>query len=112
AVLGHAELLADPEQSKAAALQCATRIRKNVEYVTELVDEILDISKIEAGKLEVERVRFALLPELAETIASLQSRATGKGLAFETVFDGDVPESVTSCPKHLRQICSMSSATP
>jgi two-component system CheB/CheR fusion protein len=104
AILGYSELLSSPEQSRAAALSCATRIRKNVEHLTELIDEILDIAKIEAGKLEVDRVQFELLPELAETFALLQSRAEGKGLVFNVVFDGEIPESIKSCPKRLRQI--------
>jgi two-component system CheB/CheR fusion protein len=104
AILGYSELLSNPAQTRIEVLNCATRIRRNVEQLTELIDEILDIAKIEAGKLEVDRVQFELLPELAETFALLQSRAEGKGLAFNVIFDGVIPESVVTCPKRLRQI--------
>lgn len=104
AILGYSELLANAEQSRAESLHAATNIRKNVEHLTELVDEILDIAKIEAGKLEVERIRVALLPELAETFASLQNRAESRSLALDVAFYGEIPEFVTTSPKHLRQI--------
>ena len=104
AILGYAELLANPQQQPQEILQCATRIRKNVEHLTELIDEVLDIAKIEAGKLEIERSRFTLLPELAETFASLRSRALSKALAFDVQFVGDIPESICTCATRLRQV--------
>lgn len=104
AILGYSELLANPEPNKTETLNSVTRIRRNVEHLTELIDEILDIAKIEAGKLDVERVRFALLPELAETFALLQSRAEDKGLTLDVTFSSDIPETMTSCPRRFRQI--------
>lgn len=104
AILGYSELLANPSQSRDEALESASRIRKNVEQLTELIDEILDVAKIEAGKLDVEIARFALLPELAETCALLQSRAEGKGVAFEVTFVGRIPESISSSAQRIRQV--------
>ncbi len=104
AILGYSELLANPNQTSSETLHSATRIRKNVEQLTELIDEILDIAKIEAGKLDIERRRFELLPELAETLASLQVRAESKNLSFDVNFATDIPGFITSCPKRLRQI--------
>ncbi len=104
AILGYSELLAGPEQTKADVLHCTARIQKNIEQLTELIDEILDISKIEAGKLEIDRVQFALLPELSDTFTLLQDRATARDLAFDVDFDGEIPESISACPMRLRQI--------
>lgn len=104
AILGYSEMLASSGHAKAEALHPATRIRRNVEHLTELIDEILDIAKIEADKLEVERIKFALLPELAETYALLESRAEEKSLTLNVAFDGAVPETIESCPRRLRQI--------
>jgi two-component system CheB/CheR fusion protein len=102
AILGYSEQMARPNDNE--AMHCATRIRKNVEQLTELIDEILDIAKIEAGKLDIEKVPFALLPELAETWALLHNRADEKGLQFSVQFASDIPETIVSCPKRLRQI--------
>lgn len=104
AILGYSELLANPDQTKSDALRCTTRIQRNMEHLTELIDEILDISKIEAGKLEIERVRFPLLPELSEIFTLLQDRACAKGLTFDVTFEGEIPESISACPMRLRQI--------
>ena len=103
-ILGYSEILSNPNQSPSETIHSATRIRKNVEHLTELINEILDIAKIEAGKFDVEMVRFALLPELAETFSLLQNRAEGKGLALDVNFHGDIPEYIVGCPKRLRQI--------
>ncbi len=105
AILGYSEILADPNhQPDPKMLQSAHRIKKNVEHLTELIDEILDIAKIEAGKLEVEREPFALLPLLYEIYTLLGDRAHDKGLTLDIVFDGDIPETIVACPKRLWQI--------
>ncbi len=104
AILGYTEMLANPEQSPTDAVHCVTRIRRNIEQLSELIDEILDIAKIEAGKFDVDFVRFPLLPELAETLALLQDRAKGKGLGFKVVFEGEMPDTVVACSRRVRQI--------
>jgi len=104
AILGYSELLANPEQLKSDALYCSNGIQRNIEQLTELIDEILDISKMEAGKFEVDRVRFELLPELGEIFIPLRDRAKVKGLALGVTFDGEIPEFICACPKRLRQI--------
>ncbi len=104
AILGYSELLADPNQSSEVTADPRRSIQRNVEHLTALVDEILDLSKIEAGKLDVERVRFRLLPELAEIFTSLQSRAKAAALLFDVTIEGEIPESVLACPRRLRQI--------
>jgi CheY-like chemotaxis protein/HPt (histidine-containing phosphotransfer) domain-containing protein/anti-sigma regulatory factor (Ser/Thr protein kinase) len=103
-ILGFAELLANPSRNPEEVRHYAGRIRNSIEHLTALVDEVLDIAKIEAGKLEVEVLRFPLLPELAETLSSLRSRAEGKGLHFSVEFRGEIPEMLTSNPQRLRQI--------
>lgn len=104
AIMGYAELIADPEQPKKQVIQSAGRILKRGERLTELVDEILDISKVEAGKLEVERIRIELLPELGDIFSALKERAEGKGLLFDVALESDIPQFVTTCPKRLGQI--------
>ena len=85
-------------------LHSASRIRKNVEQLTELINEILDIAKIESGKFDIESVRFPIAPELAEIAALLETRAEEKGLEFRVIFESLIPQSITTCPRRLRQI--------
>jgi two-component system CheB/CheR fusion protein len=106
AILSYAEQLVDPQHSKEMIVHCAKKIRKNVEHLTEIVDEILDIAKIEAGKFEVELHHFHLLPELAEAFSSLQRRAEEKALSFTFNEHGDIPQTIFSNAKSLRQIIS------
>ena len=104
AILGYSELMTDPEQTVADALYCGKGIRRNIEHLTELIDEILDISKVEAGKLEVDRVRFDLIPVMDEIFMSLHDRAKVRGLKLDVKCEGKMPKTVISCPMRLRQI--------
>jgi CheY-like chemotaxis protein len=69
-----------------------------------VINDILDLSKIEAGKLSVERVKTSLVGVLYEVISLLQAQATGKGIELRSVLLTPVPEFVTSDPTRLRQI--------
>jgi len=104
AILGYSERMVDSAKTADDTLSSVTGIRRNVDYLTNLIDEILDIGKKEAGKFEVERVPFLLLPELAEAFSPLLQRAKDSRLSFEVNFDGALPETIVSCPRRLRQI--------
>jgi len=106
AILGYSELLTSPDKTNADALYFSNGIQRNIGHLTELIDGVLDISKIEAGKLEVERVQFLLLPELSEIFSSVNDLAKARGLAFDVFFDGEIPKSILACPIRLRQILS------
>lgn len=69
-----------------------------------LVDDVLDLSAIEAGKFKHEREDFSL-PDLLKTIHSmLQQSALAKGLAFEVKVEPDVPARLHGDANHLRQV--------
>ena len=103
AILGFTELLESRETSpqQNAPLE---KIRRNVQNLTELIDEILDLSKVEAGKLEINLIKFELLSEISEAIGLLRTKAELKKVAFDISFIGAIPETILSCPMRLRQI--------
>ncbi len=69
-----------------------------------LLNNLLDLSKIEAGRLELEQVDFDLL-ELAESVAlSLAVRAQEKALELTTLLDHDLPRTLQGDPYRLRQV--------
>lgn len=103
-ILGFTELLTNDPLVRTEEAHPLHKIRSSAEHLTELIDEILDLSKIEAGKLEVDTVKLELLPELAETLSGLRTQAEAKGLTLDLVFDGVVPEYINTCPLRLRQI--------
>ncbi|MCB0343296.1 MAG: PAS domain S-box protein [Pseudobdellovibrionaceae bacterium] len=104
AIIGFSELLTNtfsPAQQKA---DYALRIQKNSHHLKQLIDDILDLTKIEAGKTEIENVRFSFVEELGEMFATLKSQAMAKGLEFMADLDGTLPLFIESDDTRLRQI--------
>jgi signal transduction histidine kinase len=105
AILGYAELLAgnDPlaPAERAAALQT---IRANGQHLLELIGDILDLSKIEAGKLAVDDVDCSPVDVAREVVNLLRPRAVEKGLVLELELRGPLPRMVRTDPTRLRQI--------
>jgi PAS domain S-box-containing protein len=104
AILGYADMLLEPGISSQRRNQIVHTIRRNGDHLLRLINDILDISKIEAGRLEVERV--ALDPRrIIEEVASLMNvRAVEKQIEFHVLFQGRIPESIQGDPTRLRQI--------
>ena len=102
-IIGMAELLAgtrlDAEQETYVAA-----IRSSGAALASLIDEILDLSKIEAGKVELAYESFDLVA-LVEGVAELLApRAQGKSLEIASTMAGDVPRMVVGDAARLRQI--------
>lgn len=102
-VLGIAQLLAgtplDDEQTGYLRV-----IRSSGETLLAILNDILDYSKIEAGKLELERTDFALAPLLEEITALFRFRLTETGPTFHCEADADVPARLRGDSVRLRQI--------
>ena len=82
----------------------AETIRRSGEALLELINDILDLSKIEAGRLELETCDFEL-PALVEDVAELfAAQAHHKGLELTTTAEPDVPVFVAGDPGRLRQV--------
>ncbi len=69
-----------------------------------LLNDVLDISKIESGKLQLEKLEFSLRNVLEEVIAPLALRAQQKGVEFICAVDPEVPNNLVGDPIRLRQI--------
>jgi PAS domain S-box-containing protein len=104
AVLGFADLLRDHSISESQRSEFINIIYRNGSELVGLVDDILDLSKIEAGKLEVERRTFVLPALISGVIALFDIKAREKGLALTFESDSTVPEKVVSDQTRLRQI--------
>ena len=103
AILGFAENLLQPipDQERRAAVKT---ILRNGEHLLEVINGILDLSKIEAGRLEVERLRISPVQLAADVVSIMRVRADVKNLRVRLRFDGPVPETILSDPTRLRQI--------
>ncbi len=103
AILGYADVLIG-SLAEAEQLKAARTIRRNSEYLLKLVDDILDLSKIESGKLDIELVPCSPRQIVNDVVQLMQVRADAKQLALKVEFDESVPRSIHSDPMRLRQI--------
>jgi CheY-like chemotaxis protein len=103
AILGYADILAgqldNPQQ-----LEALNIIRRNGDHLLTIINDILDLSEIDAGKLQIERQPCSPAAVVAEVVSLLRVRARGKGLALSLEFAGPVPETVLTDVARLRQI--------
>ena len=107
AILGFADLLAETVGCPASSSnhqEYLGTIRRNGEHLLQIINDILDVSKIEAGKLEVETIPLELPHVVNEVLALMRVRASSKGLSLEPIFEGEIPKTIQSDPVRLRQI--------
>lgn len=103
AILGYTDLLA--HQAENATAQDYVRIiKRNGKYLLNLLNDVLDLSKIEAGKLEL-HLEPVNLNEILSNIFSLMSiKAKEKNIDFSIVADQDIPQIVITDATRLQQI--------
>ncbi len=107
AILGYAELLVergDRAPSAAERTSHIETIRRNGEHLLAIINDILDVSKIEAGKMTVEAVGVRVETVVGDVIALLAESAATKGIELSSSFATSFPETITTDPIRLRQI--------
>jgi PAS domain S-box-containing protein len=104
AILGFADMLLNDPNDENRRKECARIIRRNALHLLELINEILDLAKIEALQMVVEHITFDLPGLLSDVISLMRPRALEKGLGFGVVFEGAIPRLIQSDPMRLRQI--------
>jgi len=104
AILGYAELLMDPSYNEEQCLDAVQTIQKNGEHLLTIINDILDLSKIEAGKMTVDLAKCFPHQVLAEVQAMMRIRAQEKGLRFEVQCHGPIPQTIQSDATRLRQV--------
>jgi len=107
AILGYADLLdTDGDYWKDPVLTASAieTIRSNANHLLKIVNDILDMSKIEAGRLTVEQIETSPSQIVDEVMSLLQPRASGKNLRMLIDYATKVPEKIKTDPTRLRQI--------
>lgn len=79
-------------------------IHSSGEHLLQLINDVLDLSKVEAGQLDVEEVKFSPHSIVNEVVRVLMVRAQEKGISLDIRIDSAVPETILSDPTRLRQI--------
>jgi PAS domain S-box-containing protein len=105
AVLGFTELLRRGQvRDDKEARKHLNTIHSNGKHLLELINDILDLSKVEAGRLEVEKISVQPHRIIAEVVQVLQVKATEKGIGLKFVCNGLVPPVVQTDAARLRQV--------
>ncbi len=103
-ILGFSERLLDPGLSDADKVEALSRIRRNGEHLLQIINDILDISKIEAGMLSVEKISCSPHAILAEVHGAMDVRAAIAGIELKIESIGGIPETIQTDPVRLKQI--------
>jgi len=103
AILGYAELLTDAGQSVEQRADCVATIRRSGEHLLSLINDILDLSKIEAGRMTVEIIDCHPGQIAEEAVSLMAVRANAKGIALRLQIDS-ADAWVRSDPLRLRQV--------
>ncbi len=104
AILGYADLLQDPDRPLKQRQQFVETIRRNGQHLLAIINEILDLSKIEAGKMTIERVPCSPAQIVCEVTSMMKGRADAKDLGLEVEYRGPIPKTIRTDPTRLRQI--------
>ena len=104
ALVGYTELLGDPDLSPAERAEGLATVRRNGEHLMTIVNDILDLSKIESGRMTIERIACSPFALVAEVAAVVRPRAAHDGLDVEVGYRSPLPETIETDPTRLRQI--------
>ncbi|MBP85262.1 MAG: hypothetical protein CMJ64_00870 [Planctomycetaceae bacterium] len=106
-ILGYADFLFQEGDIKLAPgdrVRAIETIRTNGAHLLQLVNDVLDISKIEANKLTVERIECSPIQVVDEVVNMMKVRAEEQGLTLSREIAGEVPSTIHSDPTRIRQM--------
>jgi len=107
AILGFTDLLANSDDESLTTQQrqeYISTIKRNGEHLLTIIDDILDLSKIEAGKMDVEKIAVSPEQVLLDVDSLMQVKARARGITLRTVVDTPIPQTIQSDPVRLKQI--------
>lgn len=103
AIIGFSETLYKNEKSK-EGLASIERIIRNGKHLHQLINDILDLSKIEANQLTIENVKISLSDIIMEIESLMSEKARDKEIDFSVDYKFPLPEFITTDPTRLKQI--------
>ena len=104
AIIGFSELLREPQLAESDKLQYLNVIKRTGHNLATIINDILDITKIEAEQLEVKKLKFSLNSFLEDLQIFLRLRCEEKGIELILENQGVPEEMIVSDPLRLRQI--------
>jgi PAS domain S-box-containing protein len=103
-VLGYTDLLCEPNLSEEDRVSYASRIKLSGEHLLSILNDILDLSQIEFGRMNLHPEIFELREYLSHVHRSLSVLAQKKGLKFDFVLASPIPKRLQTDPMRMRQI--------
>ena len=106
-ILGFTEELLDQAASTSApreTIDALRTIQRNGDYLLTLLNDILDLSKIESGRLELERVSYSPIAIAIDVARLMRVRAEAKGVPFQVEFLTELPARIEGDPTRVRQV--------
>ncbi len=104
AIIGFAELLRDADLSEHERQDYLDTVIRNGKGLTKIIDDILDLAKVEMNKLDIENVEFSLLQLINDVLDLFRERVRAKQIYLRTHFDTEIPSRIISDPTRIRQI--------
>ncbi|MBX7165086.1 MAG: response regulator [Pirellulales bacterium] len=107
AILGFVDLLLDDPDvylHEGRRHEVGATIRRNGEYLLSLINDVLDLSKIEAGQMIVERIACQPVTIARDVVSTMEVRSKERQIKLRLALEGPVPETIQADPTRLRQI--------
>jgi two-component system sensor histidine kinase/response regulator len=102
-VLGMLTLLEQTELTR-EQLDCVETIRYSGQTLLDIINQILDFSKVESGKLDLEQIEFEPRTEVEQAVVLFAEKAQSKGVELVSIVASEVPERLIGDPGRFRQI--------
>ncbi len=103
-IIGFTELLMNPEVTMENRMANLAIVKRSGLQLLRIIDEVLDISKVETGRLIVEKVETDLVTMLIDLQSSMQIQAREKGIKFKFSCLNSIPRKIVTDPTRYRQI--------
>ena len=104
AILGYSDMASNQSLSDSKRLEYVKTISHSAQHMLQLINDVLDLSKIEAQKLEVEQIETQLIPLCEEVKNVLWILADKKGIEFKLDYQFPLPESIVTDPTRIKQV--------
>ena len=104
AIIGFSESLLDRNQTMPERVESINTVIRSGKHLMQIINDILDLSKVEADKLDVEELSISPFELLNDVYSFISLMAEDKGLFFEIEYDFPMPELIITDPVRLKQI--------
>ena len=104
AIMGFADVLDDPNLADDTRSEHVGTIRRNSAHLLAVINDVLDLSKVEAGRMQVERIETDAALVARDVVEVLRARAAEKNINITLRFATPIPDRITTDPTHLKQV--------